>query len=413
MSIKATFPAGVTEITVNGLHQWDYGQKLEIHVEDLPAMVEVHFACAGMQDAVVRSCANTNGVIEAVIPDHCLEQTTPIVAWVYFIEETAGTTVLTVKMPIVPRTKPQASASVPTYFSDKYTEAIEEINKHIEILKDGTVTVSDAEHATNADYATEAGYAIESNHAQSAEHAQSATVAQTAGKATEADHATKADNADWAAKATEATLAAVAESADHADTAGTAVTAQKDESGRLLTTLKSDGLSKLSRTGFTRQAITAPVWAGSGYSYATIFLGTLAKGQELDNICSVALTIGANVDQWGQAGTAYPLHAGPAYSNLHCTLMDIGESATSSGPNGGGIKDCITTFVKLDGYISAHEDGSVYLTVQDLYRRIYTSVAPDASFGGALSGAFDYCKDEWGSLMDGQWYLMDHRIMFA
>ena len=36
MSIKAVFTDGQTQITVNGLHQWDYGQVLEIQAPTMP-----------------------------------------------------------------------------------------------------------------------------------------------------------------------------------------------------------------------------------------------------------------------------------------------------------------------------------------------------------------------------------------
>lgn len=188
MSIKATFPAGVTELTVHGLHQWDYGQKLEIQAPDLPALVEVHFACAGMRDAVVRACSVTGGTAQAAIPDQCLEQTSPIVAWVFVVDETAGTTVLTVTLPIAARTQPQPSATVPEEFSNKYTELIAAVNEQVEALKVGNVTVN---RALNADEATHADAADEAGHADTADEATHAGTADTATKATTATTANK------------------------------------------------------------------------------------------------------------------------------------------------------------------------------------------------------------------------------
>lgn len=160
MSIKAIIPSGQTEITVNGLHQWDYGQELEIHSPDLPALIEVHFACSGMTEAVVRSCAavdvedSDDKIATASIPDMCLEQTSPIVAWVYYQGDTSGYTAITIKMPIIARTKPAPSDTIPTSVSDKYTEAIDAMNTQIDNLKSGSITVGRATKATNADYAT-------------------------------------------------------------------------------------------------------------------------------------------------------------------------------------------------------------------------------------------------------------------
>lgn len=152
MTLKAIIPSGQTELTVNGLHQWDYGQKLEIHSPDLPAVVEVHFACAGMTEAVVRVCEAADGVAVAVIPDHCLEQTTPITAWVYEVESgTSGYTSKTIILPIIPRTRPQVCATVPTTISDKYTESIAAINGIVSSLTEGKVEANHAKTAGSAD----------------------------------------------------------------------------------------------------------------------------------------------------------------------------------------------------------------------------------------------------------------------
>lgn len=128
MSIKAIFPPGLAELTVHGLHQWDYGRKLKVVAEGLPAEVEIHFACAGMETAVVRFCGAKSNAFLAAIPDQCLEQTTPITAWVFEVGETSGKTLLTVHLPIIARTKPQPAPTVPEDVSDKYTEAVAAMN---------------------------------------------------------------------------------------------------------------------------------------------------------------------------------------------------------------------------------------------------------------------------------------------
>lgn len=178
MNIKAIIPTGHTEITVNGLHQWDYGRKLEIHSNDLPAVVEVHFACVGMTEAVVRSCQAADGVAVAAIPDKCLEQTAPITAWVYEIDGTTGVTTVKITLPIEPRTRPCACEDIPEDISDKYTEAVTAMNAAVKNISTGQVKVA---AAAKADHAT---------------------------KAAEADHTAKADQATKATQADKATLAA-------------------------------------------------------------------------------------------------------------------------------------------------------------------------------------------------------------
>lgn len=155
--IKAIFPEGVTAMTVNGLTQWDYGQTLQIQASGLPALVEVHFACEGMNEAVVRSCSAASGTLTAAIPDICLEQNSPVMAWVYIVGESSGITTLTVTLPIIARTRPQPNATVPTETSDKYTEAIAAMNEAVNDFKNGEFKVAAAEQAdkaTSADSAT-------------------------------------------------------------------------------------------------------------------------------------------------------------------------------------------------------------------------------------------------------------------
>lgn len=134
----------MAELTVHGLHQWDYGRKLKVMAEGLPAQVEIHFACAGMETAVVRFCGAMNGVFLAAIPDQCLEQTTPIVAWVCEVGETSGKTLLTIHLPIIARTKPQPAPTVPEDVSDKYTEAVAAMNGLVEDFKSAKETIRDS-----------------------------------------------------------------------------------------------------------------------------------------------------------------------------------------------------------------------------------------------------------------------------
>lgn len=162
MNLIANIPAGKAGITVNGLHQWDYGRKLEIHDADLPSLVEVHFAYAGMKEAVVRSVSATNGVAIATIPDKCLEQNTPVFAWVYIIDGTAGFTTKTVVMPVEARIKPEPGATVPEEFSDKYTEFITAANNTLGQLKSGAIK---AGHAVVADTALSIERALEADNA--------------------------------------------------------------------------------------------------------------------------------------------------------------------------------------------------------------------------------------------------------
>lgn len=192
MAIKAMFSPGQTSATVNGLHQWDWGRKLEIHDDSLPALVEVHFACPGMTAAVVRSCAVVSGVTTAVIPDVCIEQTAPIVAWVVAVGEISGETIRTITLPIIQRTRPEPSATIPTSVSDRYTESVAALNTAVAQIEAGAIVSAKATHAADAAYAA---------NAERAGYADEAGYAEEAGTATSADSATSATNATNASKA--------------------------------------------------------------------------------------------------------------------------------------------------------------------------------------------------------------------
>lgn len=183
MAIKALFPSGQDAITVTGLYQWDYGQVLEIESFDMGSeIVEVHFACTNMSEAIVRPCTFSNGIGTVTIPDDCLEQSTPITAWIYEIEGTQGKTRKVITLPVIARTRPSIARDIPTVISNRYTELITEVNEAIDALENGNVTVKQAQNATTADSAKTAGNASTVNYATSAGTASTANKATVAVK---------------------------------------------------------------------------------------------------------------------------------------------------------------------------------------------------------------------------------------
>lgn len=112
--LEAIFLQGMNIITVHGLTQWDYGQKLKITCDGLPDKFQVHFANAGDTVAYVVEATTTDGVAIANIPNIVLQQSSTVTAWLYIDTGTDGETVKTVKMPIVARTKPSDYAYTET-----------------------------------------------------------------------------------------------------------------------------------------------------------------------------------------------------------------------------------------------------------------------------------------------------------
>lgn len=186
MAIKAVLSADRNSVTVNGLFQWNYGQVLEIETEEIESeIVEVHFACASMSEAIVRPCSFVDGVGTVTIPDQCLEQASAITAWVYRINGTQGYTWKVINLPVTARTRPCVNRDeIPTEICDRYTELITEVNEALSKLESGEVSAEAAERAktaATANYATTAGSAGTANYATSAGNAASA------GKATQAN----------------------------------------------------------------------------------------------------------------------------------------------------------------------------------------------------------------------------------
>jgi hypothetical protein len=193
MSVRATFSADAKSVTTKALYQWDYGQRLEIEAADLPAIIEVHFSCSGMNEAIVTSCSVADGLGVVNIPNSCLEQSSQITAWVYEIEGTQGRTTKMIAIPVTARVRPGRTDEIPQEICDKYTELIEQVNDALGTLANGTVITKRAENADKADYATSAG------------NAASASYAQSAGQAAQADKANSALSADIAQKAVSVT----------------------------------------------------------------------------------------------------------------------------------------------------------------------------------------------------------------
>ena len=176
MAIKVHIPSGETNVTVRGLFQWDYGQVLEIECSEIGSeIMEAHFACPNMTEAIVCTCTFSNGVGTVTIPNQCLEQANSVTVWIYKVDSTQGHTIKTILLPITARTRPSNVREVPADYTDKYGQLIEEVNEAIDALENGIVTAAksivakDAEHAkvadsaVNATYATSAGSATIAN----------------------------------------------------------------------------------------------------------------------------------------------------------------------------------------------------------------------------------------------------------
>ena len=107
MPILAQFTEGITEITVSGLYQWDYGQTIEIQSSSLTDSFEVHFANRRSATAHIRMGSTANRIIP--IPDALLEQPCDIIAWVYCVGNNEARTTRIIHIPVTPSSGPVPS----------------------------------------------------------------------------------------------------------------------------------------------------------------------------------------------------------------------------------------------------------------------------------------------------------------
>lgn len=126
--ITAEFKKGYNTVTVTGLWQWDYGQKLLITGLSLPKLVEVHFSSTDPEGDASRTAgfSSTNGT-EVDIPDSLLTGAGNIYAFIYLSDETEGETIKKIIMPVTARPKPEDYTS--TESSNPFGAALSEMEE--------------------------------------------------------------------------------------------------------------------------------------------------------------------------------------------------------------------------------------------------------------------------------------------
>ena len=88
----ANFTQKDEEIELEGLCQYDHGQKLQINGLDLPAVFEVHFAYKGLEKAIPQTGYTQDGVSVVDIPNSALAQPKTISAYIYLSDASQGET---------------------------------------------------------------------------------------------------------------------------------------------------------------------------------------------------------------------------------------------------------------------------------------------------------------------------------
>ena len=128
--IIVNFPDNENDIvSVEKLHQWDVGQRLQIGGLTLTVAPMVHFATKAEDVAYVVQSELNGGNIRVVIPDKVLTHGYPIVAYVYYEAGLDKKTIKSVTIPVIKRQKP--ADWVDTTPSD-----ILEVENYLEKLED-------------------------------------------------------------------------------------------------------------------------------------------------------------------------------------------------------------------------------------------------------------------------------------
>lgn len=94
--------AGYNTTTAYGLTQWDYGQELVIECPDLdiPDGIEVNFYQGRLSSTAYLKSKHV------LIPDLMLQNAEDVTAYVYVRGESSGETILSIRLPIRDRPKP-------------------------------------------------------------------------------------------------------------------------------------------------------------------------------------------------------------------------------------------------------------------------------------------------------------------
>lgn len=129
--LEAIFNEAIQTVTLTGLFQWDYGQKLYIKGIELPEAMEVHFSNNKEKEAIVMPAIKEGEHIVVDVPNVLLEKSLDITAWVYEVTAESGETLKTIILKVEPRIKPQDFISTNPDAEDLLAETINKINQNI------------------------------------------------------------------------------------------------------------------------------------------------------------------------------------------------------------------------------------------------------------------------------------------
>lgn len=130
--VEAIFTETTTTLTLAGLTQWDYGQKLHIKGLDLPEVAQVHFCNTTQDEAIVRVATKQGDEWVCDIPNELLEDFHDIKSWIYETNEEHGETIKTIYLKVKKRAKPQDFISENEDAASILDDVVNKINQNIQ-----------------------------------------------------------------------------------------------------------------------------------------------------------------------------------------------------------------------------------------------------------------------------------------
>lgn len=137
--LQVSFPLGSRSLTVYGLTQYDYGQKLEVHGLPLPAAVVECQISLQKSGGTTESLAGVvvDDVLTLALPDTYLAVETAsnytIYVFIYVTTEKSGTTVYLVSLPVTARPMPEGYVPGET---SPFASVIDELAELVEDAQD-------------------------------------------------------------------------------------------------------------------------------------------------------------------------------------------------------------------------------------------------------------------------------------
>ena len=178
--VSVTFTETTQSVTSRAVYQYDHGLTLQVYGLSNLTIDQIHFSNSDTGKAI-NNLSNTesDGAISASIPDVLLAQDKDIYAFLYFEDDTTGYTARTIRIPMIPRAKPESlSLSSPSMgIVNQLAQELEAQIDEVETLKKETTDATDAANqaASNANTSASAADKSASAASQSAEEAEKAT----------------------------------------------------------------------------------------------------------------------------------------------------------------------------------------------------------------------------------------------